>query len=169
MPAPTTTRAEEHQARWREITRDPALKDLPYKVETNARGQIVLSPHTTYHARRQKAVQKKLDQLLPGGEAFPEWPVATSGGTKQADVIWTSDGRLREMDETGDPPTLAPEICVEIMSESNDWAEMHEKRTLYRDAGAEEVWVVGEEGAVRFFRDEEIEQSEMVPEFPDQL
>lgn len=169
MPVPTATRAKKHQARWKEIVQDPSLRDLPYKVETNSRGQIVLSPHTTYHARQQKAVQKKLDQLLPGGEAFSEWPVATSGGTKQADVIWTSDGRLREMDETGDPPTLAPEICVEIMSESNDWEEMREKRELYREAGAEEVWVVGEEGAVRFFTDEEVDTSEIAPAFPDQL
>jgi hypothetical protein len=26
------------------------------------------------------------------------------------------------MIETGDPPTLAPEICVDLMSGSNDWA-----------------------------------------------
>ncbi|MFB6232484.1 MAG: Uma2 family endonuclease [Salinibacter sp.] len=169
MPAPTTTRAKEHQARWKEIVQDPSLQDLPYKVETNSRGQIVLSPHTTHHARQQKAVQKKLDQLLTGGEAFSEWPIATSGGTKQADVIWTSDGRLREMDETGDPPTLAPEICVEVMSESNDWAEMEEKRRLYREAGAAEVWVVSEDGEVHFSRDEEVGQSEIVPAFPDQL
>jgi Uma2 family endonuclease len=168
MPT-TTSRVKEHQARWDEIVQDPSLRDLPYKVETNSRGQIVLSPHPTSHARRQKAVQKKLDQLLTGGEAFSEWPVATSGGTKQADVIWTSGSPLLEMDETGDPPTLAPEICAEVMSESNDWEEMKEKRALHREAGAEEVWVVSEEGEVRFFADEEIEQSEIAPAFPDQL
>jgi hypothetical protein len=43
MPT-TTTPAEEHQARWQEIVADPALRDIPYKVETNHRGQLVLSP-----------------------------------------------------------------------------------------------------------------------------
>ena len=73
------------------------------------------------------------------------------------------------MDETGDPPTLAPVICVEVMSESNDWTEMEEKQRLYREAGAEEVWVVTEEGTVHFFRDEEIEPSTLAPDFPTHL
>ena len=50
MPTPQAP-AEEHQQQWREIVADPTLRDLPYKVETNHRGQIVLSPHTTHHAR----------------------------------------------------------------------------------------------------------------------
>jgi len=31
---------------------------------------------------------------------------------------------------------------------------MEEKRWLYRDAGAEEVWIIDQEGDVRFFGDE---------------
>ncbi len=174
MPVPfamptTTTLAEEHQARWQEVAANPALQDLPYKVETNHRGQLVLSPQTNRHSLQQKAVEKKLDVLLSDGEAFPEWAIATAGGTKQADVIWASDERLRDMRETGDPTTLAPEICVEVMSDANDWDEMDEKRRLYREAGAEEVWVVTGEGEVRFFAGEEIEASEIAPSFPDQV
>ena len=168
MPT-TQTHAEEHQERWQEIVADPTLRDLPYKVETNNRGQIVLSPHKNRHARQQKLALKHLDNLLPSGEAFPEWAIATSGGTKQADAIWTSGDRLAEMEETGDPTTLAPEICVEGMSDTNDWAEMEEKIDLYRSAGAEEVWVVDEEGKVRFFGEEEREQSALAPDFPDTL
>jgi len=126
MPT-TTTRAKEHQKRWDEIVNDPSLRDLPYKVETNHRGQIVLSPHTNRHTFQQKAVQKKLDELLSGGEAFQELAIATSGGTKQADVVWSSDDRMAEMRETGDPTTLAPEICVEVLSSSNTEEEIREK------------------------------------------
>jgi Uma2 family endonuclease len=165
----TTTPAKEHQARWQEIVADPTLQDLPYKVETNHRGQLVLSPQTNRHSLQQKAIEKKLDALLSDGEAVPEWAIATAGGTKQADVIWTSDERLREMKETGDPTTLAPEICVEVMSDSNDWDEMEKKRALYREAGAKEVWVVTEDGDVRFFVDEEIDSSEIVSDFPDHV
>jgi Uma2 family endonuclease len=168
MPT-TTTPAKEHQERWQEIVSDPLLRDLPYKVETNQRGQIVLSPHTTDHSRRQKRVMKRLDNLLGDGEAFQEWPIATGGGTRQADVIWASDARLAEMEATGEPPTLAPEICVEVMSRSNDWEEMHDKRRLYREAGAEEVWVVTEEGKVRFFAGEELEEPSVAEEFPSEL
>jgi Uma2 family endonuclease len=54
------------------------------------------------------------------------------------------------------------------MSESNDWEEMCLKRELYREAGAEEVWVV-DEGTVRFFGEWEINQSKIAPGFPDRL
>lgn len=168
MPT-TTTPAKEHQAHWHDLVADPLLQDLPYKIETNHRGQLVLSPQTNRHSVQQKAVEKELDTLLPEGEAFPEWAIATAGGTKQADVIWASDERLGEMRETGDPTTLAPEVCVEVMSDSNDWEEMGEKRVLYRDAGAEEVWVVTEDGDVHFFTDEEMESSDIAPEFPSQI
>lgn len=168
MPT-TATRAEDHQARWQEIVADPTLQDLPYKVETNHRGQLVLSPQTNRHSLQQKAVEKELDALLSDGEAVPEWAIATVGGTKQADVIWASDERLLDMRETGDPTTLAPEICVEVMSDTNDWDEMDEKRRLYREAGAKEVWVVTEGGEVRFFADEEMEVSQIAPDFPNQI
>jgi Uma2 family endonuclease len=165
----STKTATEQQKRWNEIVRDPLLSQLPYKVETNARGQILLSPQTNQHSIQQKSVESKLDELLPEGEAFQEWAIATSGGTKQADVIWASDDRLSEMRETGDPSTLAPEICVEVMSDSNDWEEMRQKRQLYLGAGAREVWVVEQEGRVHFFEEQEIERSEIAPEFPPQV
>ena len=168
MPT-TKTPAQEHQERWQEITSDPLLSELPYKVETNSRGQIVLSPQTNRHSRQQKTIEKELDASLSGGEAFQEWAIATSEGTKQADVIWASDDRLWEMEQTGDPTTLAPEICVEVMSESNDWDEMHEKRGLYLEAGAEEVWVVDQEGRIQFFGEEELETSDIVPDFPKRI
>ncbi len=145
MPT-TATPAKEHQERWNEITADPLLRKLPYKVETNHRGQIVLSPQKNRHTFQQKAIQKTLDDLLSGGEAFQELAIATSGGTKQADVVWASSSRIAEMKETGDPTTLAPEICVEVMSESNDWEEMEEK--------------------VHFIAEEEMEGSEIAPGFP---
>lgn len=165
----TTTRAEKHQERWDEIVSDPSLRDLPYKVETNQRGQIVLSPNRNRHTRLQKIVQKKLDALLPGGEAFQEWAIATEEGVKVPDVIWASEKRQREMEETGDPATLAPEICVEVLSSSNTEEEIRSKRELYLETGAEEVWVVDEDERVRFFGEEEMKRSELVPDFPQEL
>jgi Uma2 family endonuclease len=70
------------------------------------------------------------------------------------------------MRETGDPSTLAPEICVEVLSESNTEEKMQAKRALYRKIGAEEVWIVGEEGEIRFFGEEEKERSDIAPGCP---
>jgi Uma2 family endonuclease len=74
--------------------------------------------------------------------------------------------RAAARQDTGDPSTLAPEICVEVLSESNTVEEMTEKRELYREAGAEEVWLVEHDGRIRFFGEKEIEQSEIAPACP---
>jgi len=165
MPT-TTTRAKEHQQRWQEIVSDPLLSELPYKVETNHRGQIVLSPHKASHSDLQGDLMALLSDYADGGRSRPEFPIATPQGTKVPDVVWVTADQREEMEKTGDPPTLAPEVCIEVMSESNDWEEMHEKRSLYREAGAEEVWIVDQDGQVRFFGDEEIEASGVTPDFP---
>ena len=165
MPT-TTTQSEEHQARWDELVRDPSLRDLPYKVETNATGQIVLSPHKAEHSDLQEDIQDLLRLHAPDGRQPSEYPITTAEGIKQADVVWMTAERRTEMKNTGDPPTLAPEICVEVLSPNNKWENIQEKITLYLDAGAEEVWVVDTERRVRFFAEVEMEQSEIVPDFP---
>jgi Uma2 family endonuclease len=168
MPT-TTTPAKEHQERWQEIVKDPLLSELPYKVETNQRGQIVLSPHKNRHSILQQQIQDLLGKHASDGLHPTEFAIATTEGVKVADVIWMSPNRWQKMQKTGDPTTLAPEICVEVMSESNDWDEMHAKQTLYLESGAEEVWVVSQEGEVRFFADEEIGQSAVAPDFPSRI
>jgi len=165
---PTTTRTD-HQKRWQDIVHDPTLHNLSHKVETNARGQILLSPHTNRHSKQQKSIQTLLDTHTAGGESYPEYAIATPQGVKTPDVVWTSAERERAMDQTGDPTTLAPEICVEIMSETNTQAELQEKRRLYLDAGAREVWIVSEDGRIRFFGEEEREQSKIAPDCPNHV
>lgn len=161
-----TATLTEVQARWHDVVEDPVLRDLPYKVETNHRGQLILSPHRNRHSQLQKAVISLIDQHAPSGESFPEYALATPEGVKVPDVVWMSPERLAEMDATGDPSTLAPEICVEVLSASNTPEEMADKRALYRSIGAEEVWIVTDDGQIRFYRDAEIDRSELVPECP---
>jgi len=168
MPS-TATREKNQQERWDEIASDPLLSELPYKVETNNRGQLILSPHKAAHADAQGDIIALLSEYAEGGRARPEFPIVTSKGTKVIDVVWITSDRREKMEETGDPPTLAPEVCIEVLSESNDWDEMTEKRTLYRDAGAEEVWIVTEGRQVRVFADEELNSSTLIPDFPAQL
>jgi hypothetical protein len=163
------TRAEDYQKRWKEIVADPNLHGLPYKVETNQRGQIVLSPHRFDYSYTQGDIIELLFEHGEAGRPFPKFPIATEAGVRVPDVMWGTPERREEMDETGDPPTLAPEICIEVMSEKNDWDEMHSKRALYLEAGTEEVWVLSEEGAVRFFADEEMEASRVLPDFPEHV
>jgi Uma2 family endonuclease len=73
------------------------------------------------------------------------------------------------MEATGDPTTLAPEICIDVLRESNTAEEMDEKRALYREAGAQEIWLVELDGRIRFFGDDEQEQSQLAPDMPNRL
>ena len=106
------------QERWAELVRDPALQDLPYKVETNERGQILLSPHSNRHSFLQDKIQQVLRRHAPEGSTPPEFAVATPKGVKSPDVAWISPERRQEMEATGDPTTLAPEICVDEQEQS---------------------------------------------------
>jgi Uma2 family endonuclease len=65
---------------------------------------------------------------------------------------------------------VLPEICIEVLSDSNTQAEMAEKRQLYIDAGAEEVWICAENGVMAFYDgDAQIADSILVPDFPGAL
>lgn len=151
---------------WSEILADPSLSDLPYKIETNEYGQIVMSPASRGHSRRQSRIERLLNDAMPSGEAFVECPIATRLGTKVADVVWVSDAVLEDQ-EDADPMTRAPEICVEVLSASNSQNEIDEKRALYFEQGAIEVWTCDGQGDMRFFAPGgEIEQSALTPGFP---
>lgn len=156
---------------WEAVLKDPNLRGLPYKMETNERGQIVMSPPPApKHGGRQLSIGRLLEEHLAEGKCVTECPVRTSGGTKAPDVVWFSAERWKQVrDVTGDSP-VAPEICVEVLSPSNTDEEMEQKRALYFEAGAEEVWLCSDEGAMRFFDvDGEREASSRVPAFPRQV
>jgi Uma2 family endonuclease len=66
----------------------------------------------------------------------------------------------------------APEICVEVMSPGNTEAEIEEKMALYFDAGAREVWLCAQGGAMTFFSPgsaRPMRASKIYPEFPKQI
>jgi len=155
--------------RWSEVLEDPTLRDLPYKIELNEHGSIVMTPASNRHAWFQSLVNKRLWDLIPGGKVLVECSVATTRGVKVPDVAWLSDAFVAAHGEET-PYTAAPELCVEIVSPSNSAAEMEEKRSLYFAGGAQEVWLCDEEGRVEFFTPEgRAEASSLFAAFPGQL
>ena len=123
---------------WEAICANLTLRDLPYKVETNGYGQIVMSPTSQRHDTYQTRIMRLLGRLLRGGEALPENAVRTLDGTKVADVTWASHAFRRRHLEAFDLPE-APAICVEILSPTNTQGEISGKRDLYLERGAREV------------------------------
>ncbi len=151
---------------WQEVCADPNLQDLPYKIELNQWGQIVMSPVKVYHSILQWEIQRRIYELLGRGKVVPECAVRTREGTKVADVAWISDALFEKVRDAAEC-TPAPEICVEIISASNTEAEMQLKRDLYFEAGAKEVWICDNNGIVEFYTVEgKSECSQLLPGFP---
>ena len=150
---------------WEEVCALPELRDLPYKIELDRYGRIVMSPAPSRHSILQHQIQKILQDAL-GGMALPECPIDTPEGTKVADVAWMEEAFAMAHQDTAAFP-VAPPICVEIMSRSNTTGEMQEKVTLYLAKGAQEVWVHQRDGRLRFFAHEgEIERSRLAADAP---
>ena len=164
---PGTSQAE----LWRHILEDPQLQDLPFKIETNEHGQIVLSPHKRIHSIRQTQITDQLaDTVNRARIRSVELAVGTSKGVKGVDVAWMSSERFATLDEDAEPMPIAPELCVDVRSRSNTEEEMEEKRGLYFEAGAEEVWVVDEHGAITFYDEKgPVKSSALAPAFPNAL
>jgi Uma2 family endonuclease len=163
---PGTPQAE----RWRSILDDPQMQDLPFKVETNGHGQLVLSLHKRIHSIRQTQVTDRLANTVdrPGIRSV-ELTIGTSKGVKVVDVAWMSAERFTTLDQETEPTPIAPELCVEGCSSSTE-EEMKEKRALYFEAGAEEVWIVVEDGTVAFYSERRpVRSSALAPEFPSTL
>ena len=136
--------------RWDEILGSPELAKLPYRIETDRHGHILMSPPPALpHSEKQATIASLLKQLLPDGRTFTECPISTSDGVKATDVAWLSPTRSKEADSRT-CLGRAPDICVEILSPSNSARELEEKIALYFESGASEVWVCQENGALLF-------------------
>ena len=136
--------------KWHELMNNPFFRDVPYKVELNKFGQILMSPASNRHGILQFKVGNKIIESRKSGVIITECSILTSEGVKVADVAWLSDEFYAEFGEKT-PYPKAPEICVEVKSPANSKAEMEEKIRLYLEKGALEVWIVDEVARINFY------------------
>ncbi len=154
---------------WQEVIESPYLRDLPFKIETNEFGEIIMNPVKIGHSIFQGEISSLMKSMRPEGVAMVECAVRTRKGTKVADAAWASMDVINKIKDETDA-SIAPEVCVEVVSMSNTRKEMKEKRGLYFEKGASEVWICNEYGDVSFFAIAgEIEASEMFPDFPKKI
>ncbi|MGE0085273.1 MAG: Uma2 family endonuclease [Desulfococcaceae bacterium] len=154
---------------WTAICENSVLKDLPFKIQTDRWGNIVMSPAGNEHGMYQAKIVALLSRMTEKGSAISECSVQTKEGVKVADAAWMSDEFIRR--NMGKAPFAeAPEICVEILVPCNTKAEMDEKKELYFARGAREFWVCDGEGNMNFHKNTGmISRSELMPEFPDKV
>jgi Uma2 family endonuclease len=160
-------------ARWAEILGDPDLAKLPDRIETDRHGHVLMTPPPGFrHSERQGQIIALLIQFAPQGRILPECPISTADGVKAIDVGWLHASR-NEIGQDIPLLTRAPEICIEILSPSNSTAEMSEKRALYFDAGAAEVWICNRDGSFAFFSTPDhqvpVPRSLICPLFPERI
>lgn len=152
---------------WAEICEDKFLATLPYRIEADRWGHLVMSPPPrSRQAEYQGEILRLLHELLQGGRAIPKVPIQTTEGVKAVDAAWVSQERRKS--KPNDPAYLiAPEICVEVESPSNDPEELRERKRLFFEKGAEEFWLCRLSGQMVFFDPAgEIPQSKFCPQFP---
>lgn len=150
---------------WQEVCSKPELRNLPYKIELNEWGKIVMTPTYGYHGGLQQRIADKLGDLL-GRTTLTECPIQTSKGTKVADVVWASPERYDIIFDAKESP-IAPEICVEILSDSNTAAEMQDKKQLYFERGCQEFWTCNKDGIMHFYdSQQELDVSRLATKFP---
>lgn len=151
---------------WDEVCANRYLQDLPFRIETNRWGQIVMSPPHNDHSFAQSSIFELLLKNTLGGRALQETVIDTEDGNKVADVTWMSAAFL-SANKGQSSFKVAPEICVEVKSPSNSMGELMEKKDLYFKAGAQEVWIREASGRMLFFNaDGPLERSTLCPAFP---
>ena len=153
---------------WHRALHDPQLRALPYKIETNTHDQIILSPHKPFHSTTQVRIVDLLrDHIEKPGVRGVEFPVETSQGVKVPDVVWCSAERAAQIPTDAEASPIMPELVVEVLSTANTKAEMAEKRALYPDEDAQEVWLCAPDGTMTFYdASGRLDASALVPSFP---
>src|SRR5947208_2229547 len=108
---------------WVEACNDKNLENLPYKIELNRQGKIIMSPTRNKHGFYQGEIAYLLRKLLPQGHVLVECAIDALEGTFVADVTWATKQRFKIIKDEFSC-SIAPEICVEIWSQSNTPQEM---------------------------------------------
>lgn len=151
---------------WQQVCEDKTLQNLPYKIELNKQGQVVMSPASIRHVFFQAEIIGLLRDFLPTGKAVPEFPVETIEGIKVADVAWLTTEQAEGV-KNNISSDFAPIICIEVLSPSNTLIEMKRKKVLYFEGGAEEFWICDQEGNMSFYdKIGQLRYSKLVADFP---
>ena len=154
---------------WLEVCEHPDLQNLPFKIELDETGKIIMSPTKVYHSIYQGEIAYQLHARSPTGKTLVECAIATRKGTKVADVAWASPERLVTIWSEVEC-SVAPELCVEVLSSTNTQQEMQAKRQLYFEQGALEVWLCDADGKLNFFGSAgPLTRSVLFPDFPSRI
>lgn len=70
---------------WASVIDNPLLRNLPFKIELNSFGQILMTPASNKHGRLQSRMVIALDRHQSSGEVIAECSIETEDGVKVAE------------------------------------------------------------------------------------
>ena len=83
---------------WQEVCDDPILQNLPYKLELNRYGEVVMNAVRMEHSFYVEKILLLLKEFLPEGYCFPELAVETEDGVRSPYVAWISRERALQVE-----------------------------------------------------------------------
>jgi Uma2 family endonuclease len=122
-----------------------------YRYELDELGEAILNPSPS--ARRQIVLTDVYCHLTEqiGHLAAMSVAVTTpSFGTRVPDVIWMSCDKWEGFDRD-DPVPFVPDLCVEVLLDSDRAHDIDRRVKSYLEGGAREVIVVCHSGKVEFW------------------
>ena len=72
--------------KWQELIENPFFRDMPYKIELNKFGQILMSPASNRRGILQHKVGSKVLAKRNSGEIINRCSISTGEGIRVADV-----------------------------------------------------------------------------------
>ena len=150
---------------WEELCKRPDLQNLPFKIELDAQGKVIMSPVNVYHSALQGEISAMLSLNRKDGNILTECAIQTRKGTKVADVAWASRQTYNKIKDEAEC-SVAPEVCIEVLSSSNTEDGIAEKKALYFEQGATEFWLCNRNGEIEYFdRNGKVAESALFPGF----
>lgn len=80
---------------WEQICRDPHLQDLPFKIEMNGFGEIIMNQNDIRHSLYAEKIFRYIKDGIQDGYSPIGLAVETEDGVCVPDVVWISKVKTR--------------------------------------------------------------------------
>ncbi len=155
---------------WREVIEHPSLRDLPFKIETNEWGKIMMTPATDIHGIYQSLIDRSLARLAKEGRLPPNALFKLPKGSRLPMLLGEAGHSSKSMGSAIFFLLNPPKSSLKYNPHRIVLLRWKKKKQLYFGAGAKEFWLCDEYGNMRFFNPQgELKRSELFGEFPEHI
>lgn len=150
MATPALLDRYELLAAWRRLTSNTEFVER-YRYEVDELGEPVLNPSPS--ARRQIVLTDVYCHLTEQMGHLAAMSVAVSTrsfGIRVPDVVWMPCDKWEGFDRD-DPVPFVPDLCIEVLLDSDRIHNIDRRVEAYLNGGAAEVIIIGQRGETQFW------------------